>query len=53
MTSKDRHAQELKRARLVGQTEGVAKINDWKSARAKKNFLRPAFSGTELEKRHD
>lgn len=53
MTSKDRRAKTLQRARLMGQTEGMGKIKDWKNQKAKEAFLRPAFKGTELEKKHD
>lgn len=52
-TQKQKRARELRANRARGQAEGLAKTNDWKSRRAKEAFRRPAFQGTELEKKDD
>lgn len=50
-THKQKRQRELRAARSRGQAEGLGKKNDWKSQKAKDEFRRPAFQGTELEKK--
>lgn len=50
-TSKQKRQRELRAARSRGQAEGLGKKNDWKTRKAKEDFHRPEFQGTELEKK--
>lgn len=52
-TNKQKREREKRIERLRGRTEGLGKINDWKTRKAKENFHRPAFKGAELEAKHD
>lgn len=52
-TPKERIALERRIKSMRGRTEGMGKINDWKTRKAKEDFHRPAFQGTELEKKND
>lgn len=52
-TNNQKRERELRAARARGQAEGLGKKNDWKTRKAKEDFRRPAFQGTELEKKND
>jgi len=48
-TNKQKRQREQRAARARGQAEGLGKKNDWKTRKAREDFHRPAFQGTELE----